>query len=365
MKGQWLGRNEGDHSLIIVNIDELQDCYDGYAFINPDNGTLPSSLTFIRTIGKPSQGELLLTFLVLNRDTGNAESWEKVRHQYSGEVTFQDTVVAKFIISEAIMTVSWTNLNNEVVSVKLVKTDYNAESVLDHTIMSWDDFKVNIKSYMGREFLFRGQNCLCKLRTSLHRAERYNFLRYINEQVKELHWHVSPTLKHLIDLYSHEGLVSLLGIAQHHGYPTPLLDWTYSPYVAAYFAFASTSKHLSNEYVRIYFFNQGLWHDNMSRIERVLDPRLFVTVVKPLAIGNDRIMPQQGTTTLSNVDDIEGYIMHNERISGNKYLHAVDILASERSHVISDLRYMGITASSLFPGLDGTCQELRDRHFNL
>jgi len=32
---------------------------------------------------------------------------------------------------------------------------------------------------------------------------------------------------------------------------------------------------------------------------------------------------------------------------------------------MEDLSYMGITAGSLFPGLDGTCEELRERNFSV
>src|ERR1700732_12080 len=37
----------------------------------------------------------------------------------------------------------------------------------------------------------------------------------------------------------------------------------------------------------------------------------------------------------------------------------------ERRNGVRDLRYMGITAGSFFPGLDGACEELKDRNFEV
>ena len=46
---------------------------------------------------------------------------------------------------------------------------------------------------------------------------------------------------------------SYLVYLRHHGFPSPLLDWSLSPYVAAFFAFAE-AKHRSNERVAIYAY---------------------------------------------------------------------------------------------------------------
>jgi len=50
---------------------------------------------------------------------------------------------------------------------------------------------------------------------------------------------------------------------------------------------------------------------------------------------------------------------------GKPYLTAIDLPVSQRSTVFADLAHMGITAGSLFPELDGICEEMRERHFPL
>ena len=50
---------------------------------------------------------------------------------------------------------------------------------------------------------------------------------------------------------------------------------------------------------------------------------------------------------------------------GRKYLSAIDLPLQDREKVLLVLRYMGITAGSLFPGLDGACGELKERNFEI
>jgi hypothetical protein len=73
------------------------------------------------------------------------------------------------------------------------------------------------------------------------------------------------------------------------------------------------------------------------------------------------MLPQQSVSMLTNIDDIETYITTKDAV----YLKAIDIPVRERTHVMRELRYMGITAGSMFPGLDGLCEELRELNFEI
>ena len=83
-----------------------------------------------------------------------------------------------------------------------------------------------------------------------------------------------------------------------------------------------------------------------------------------IAIDNPRLVPQQAATTATNLYDIEAYLLEKEEECGVSFLQAVDIPARERDAVMTDLRFMGITAGSMFPSIDGVCEELRERNFD-
>jgi hypothetical protein len=75
------------------------------------------------------------------------------------------------------------------------------------------------------------------------------------------------------------------------------------------------------------------------------------------------MVPQQALTSYSTVDDIETFIAEAERNTGHNYLQIFDLPLSERGLVLRELRLIGITSGSLFPGLDGACEELKERFF--
>jgi hypothetical protein len=139
---------------------------------------------------------------------------------------------------------------------------------------------------------------------------------------------------------------TLWALGQHHGLPTRLLDWSTSPYVAAFFAFA---EHLTRSPER--FAHVAIWA--LHQDNPVWSRPGGVEVVTVPAIRNDRLRAQGGRFTLcrASTATLEEYV---ERYAEGIALTKCVLPASAAARALPDLDAMGITSAELFADLGGT-----------
>jgi FRG domain len=137
----------------------------------------------------------------------------------------------------------------------------------------------------------------------------------------------------------------LWALGQHNGLPTRLLDWSTSPYIAAFFAFEDWILQLPEEFSHV-----AIWV--LHRENPVWSKEMGVEIMTPPALENIRLLNQSGKFTLSRTPfaSLEEYA---ERSSADPALTKVVLPATEALLALPDLDSMGINSYRLFPDLTG------------
>ena len=366
MRGQWLGRYEGSYDgQLMLNIDEVDDHFEGIAYLVPLPQNIPITVAYIKTENKASDSSVVADTFPIDPRTLYQVNWEQIKALYPEGTSHASKAKVSLRILNEKLVIEANSDNGVQLNATLDRQPKTTESKIVGQKMSWSDFKSHAATLSNSNFLFRGQQKDWKLCTSFHRRGRYRMNTFISGDVRLLHRRLSAITSHFFDLANPDQNGAFFNLLQHHGYPTPLLDWSYSPYVAAFFAFRDVQiGYKGDDVVRVYKFDSQEWHRRHIKIENLDPPFPHLSVMEFIARDNPRVIPQQAATTVTNLYDIEAYVLEKEAQLGVKFLQAIDISADERDLAMKELRFMGITAGSMFPGIDGVCEEIRERNFD-
>ncbi len=139
--------------------------------------------------------------------------------------------------------------------------------------------------------------------------------------------------------------LKLWALGQHNGLPTRLLDWTTSPYVAAFFAFHDWVLRLPEEFSHV-----AIWALHLEN--PVWSKEMGVEIVTPPALENIRLRNQSGKFTLARTPfaTLEEYVEHS---ATDLALTKIVLRAGEAVQALPDLDSMGINNYHLFPDFTG------------
>jgi FRG domain-containing protein len=147
-------------------------------------------------------------------------------------------------------------------------------------------------------------------------------------------------------------------LGQHFGLATPLLDWTRSPFAAAYFAFEELTSD-STDYRVVYGLDQNAVRQkseellNGPSLEQGRPP--VVEFIDPMSDENQRLVSQGGLFTRAPVGmPIEQWVAREFENSSSAVLLRIEIPNSDRAPCLRALSRMNISHLSLFPDLSGS-----------
>lgn len=253
---------------------------------------------------------------------------------------------------------------------------------------SWSDFEREIDKNFLRQienmdmalpFYFRGQaDATWRLETTLERyvgpnrrVDRYyDIITRIQSEIEtftDRNWDLPSSQDYInspkpVSFLKNDAIISYMQYLRHFGYPSPLLDWTRSPFVAAYFALKDvTSKAKSVAIFQLFVRDKGSPSDGT-----------YVDVIYTPPRKNKRHYLQQSVYSVCT-KEIDGklcYASHEnptvvgDDLSGSTLIKKYVLPASERTTALHRLEAYNINSYSLFGTEESLLETLFLRAYN-
>ena len=253
------------------------------------------------------------------------------------------------------------------------------------TLESWDE----IHQYDNRAWIYRGESTKDRpIKTSLERFfEREKF------QVEQRERNESELIQAFKRVYheyavhvpANESIMEWLALLQHHGAPTRCVDFTYSVYVAAYFALdhavGDCTVWALNANWAVNSSMRALKSAGKTAVDVLLNPAVsgyeqavFGALFNPPGVScalpanpyrvNERLRIQKGLFVVPG-NLATGFMENLQAMpdwESEDHVRKIIIPVGLRRHALEKLFYMNISRTSLFPGLDGYAQSLGVYH---
>jgi hypothetical protein len=249
-------------------------------------------------------------------------------------------------------------------------------------LSSWQDFSSFVAQF-SESWAFRGQsNAAWVLNNAI---ERTDFILHGNDiEGRFVAEFQRGALNYLSKDQTPEHLIEWLALMQHHGAPTRLLDLSWSPFIAAYFAFEFTPviddhrvaiwclnvahlkkkslEILSQEFGEALQENQNLINEELFQILFYQNNKKLIFPVEPFRM-NRRYSLQQSvflSTGTSSAPFMEQLLFLQDEMP--RAVVKLEIPSCQKKTALRELLKMNLHRASLFPDLDGYALSLKLRY---